>query len=109
MMRRVIGREMDPEYIYLFGSRARGNTREDSDMDIFIVDCKPFGSGHNRFQEINRVYQALSPFRVPMDILLYSSREFSRWQYSLNYVIGQCYREGKLLYTRSRSLKESEV
>jgi len=101
-MVQVIVREIDPDQVYLFGSRARGTSRKESDVDLLIVDRTPFGPEHNRFQEINRLYQTLSFFRVPKDILLYSSEEFVRWQHSLNHVIGRCYREGKLLYARSR-------
>jgi predicted nucleotidyltransferase len=102
-MVQTIVREIDPEQVYLFGSRARGDACADSDVDLLIVDYKPFGHGHSRFQEINRVYQALSPFHVTTDVLLYSSEEFAKWQHSLNHVIGRCYREGKLLYARPRT------
>jgi predicted nucleotidyltransferase len=101
-MVQIIVREIDPEQVYLFGSRARGGAREDSDVDLLIVDSKSFGPDPSRFQEINRIYKALASFRVPTDILLYSSEEFAKWQHSLNHVIGRCYREGKLLYARSR-------
>ena len=104
-MVQVIVHEIDPEQVYLFGSRARGNAREDSDVDLLIVDSTSYGPEHSRFEEINRLYQALAAFRVPKDILLYSSEEFAKWQHSLNHVIGRCYREGKLLYAQSRTCR----
>jgi uncharacterized protein len=97
----AIVREVNPERIYLFGSRARGEARQDSDVDLLIVVSEPFGPEHSRFQEINRVYRALSSFRIPNDVLLYSSDEFAKWSQSLNHVVGRCSREGKLLYARS--------
>ena len=100
-MVQTIVREVDPERIYLFGSRARGDERADSDVDLLIVDCKPFGPGHSRFREINQIYQALLPFRVSKDIALCSSDEFAKWRTSINHVVGRCHREGKLLYKRS--------
>jgi predicted nucleotidyltransferase len=100
-MVQTIVREMDPERIYLFGSRARGDARKDSDVDLLIVVSEPFRPDHSRFQEINQVYRALSSFRIPNDVLLYSSDEFAKWSQSLNHVVGRCYREGKLLYARS--------
>jgi uncharacterized protein len=100
-MVQTIVREVNPERIYLFGSRARGNERADSDVDLLIVDRKSFGPGHSRFREINQIYQALSSFRVPKDIVLYSSDEFAKWRTSINHVVGRCDREGKLLYERS--------
>jgi uncharacterized protein len=100
-MVQAIVREVDPERIYLFGSRARGEARQDSDVDLLIVVSEPFGPEHSRFQEINRIYRTLSPFRIPNDVLLYSSDEFTKWSQSLNHVVGRCSREGKLLYARS--------
>jgi uncharacterized protein len=100
-MVQAIVREVGPQRIYLFGSRACGEARRDSDVDLLIVVREPFGHGHNRFQEIKRVYLALSSFRIPNDVLLYSSDEFAKWSQSLNHVVGRCSREGKLLYTRS--------
>jgi len=100
-MVQAIVREVAPERIYLFGSRARGEARQDSDVDLLVVVGDPFGPEHNRFQEINRIYRALSAFRIPNDVLLYSSEEFAKWSRSLNHVVGRCVREGKLLYARS--------
>jgi uncharacterized protein len=100
-MVQAIVRDVDPERIYLFGSRARGEARQDSDVDLLIVVSKPFGPEHSRFQEINRIYRTLSSFRIPNDVLLYSSDEFAKWSQSLNHVVGRCSREGKLLYARS--------
>jgi predicted nucleotidyltransferase len=97
----TIVREVDPERIYLFGSHARGQSRRDSDLDLLIIDREPFGSGRGRLQEVRKIYRALSPFRVPKDILLYSSEEFFKWRDSANHIIGTCSREGVLLYERS--------
>jgi uncharacterized protein len=99
-MVQAIGREVDPERIYMFGSRARGDARSDSDIDLLIVESQSFGPNHSRWQEIKRVRRALSPFRIPKDILLYSTDEVVKWQYSTNHIIARCLHEGKLLYER---------
>ena len=92
--------EVDPERIYLFGSRARGNARADSDMDLLIVESEPFGPDCTRWQEIKRVRRALSSFRIPKDILVYTAAEVTKWQYTVNHIIARALREGKLLYER---------
>ena len=35
----------DPEQVILFGSRARGDARPDSDVDLVVVEAEPFGPG----------------------------------------------------------------
>ena len=38
----TIVREAAPEVIILFGSRARGDARPDSDVDLLVVETEPF-------------------------------------------------------------------
>jgi predicted nucleotidyltransferase len=100
-MIKAIVREVNHERIYLFGSRARGDERADSDVDLLIVEGEAFGRERSRRQEISRIRRTLSPFRIPTDILVYSTEETTKWQNSVNHVISRCLREGKLLYARS--------
>ncbi len=72
----------------------------DSDIDLLVVEKEPFGPAHSRRQEINRIRRALSRFRIPKDILVYSASEYTQWQHSVNHVIAHCVREGKVLYGR---------
>lgn len=96
----AIVREVDPEQVYLFGSHARGEAREDSDVDFLIVESEPFGPNRKRLAELSRLRQALSEFFTPKDLLVYSRDEIARWRDSLNHIIGVCIREGRLLYDR---------
>jgi predicted nucleotidyltransferase len=96
----ILVQEIAPEQIYLFGSRARGNARPDSDIDLLIVESEPFGTNRSRRHELARIRRALSLFRVPKDILVYSRDEIATWQHAVNHIISRCLREGKLLYER---------
>jgi predicted nucleotidyltransferase len=88
-----------PERIILFGSRARGDARPDSDLDPLIVQAKqPWGS---RWQELRRFRQGLRRFPVAKDLLLFRPAEFEFWRDSLNHVVGRAVREGQVLYERS--------
>lgn len=97
----TIVREIDPEKIYLFGSQARGDAGEDSDIDLVIIEKEPFGPQRSRRMEMNRIRKALSIFRIPKDILVYSLDDCSYWKDSLNHILSDCLHEGRLLYERS--------
>lgn len=96
----AIVREVDPERIILFGSRARSEAAKDSDIDLLIVEQGTFGKGRSRRNELTKVERALIRFAVPTDILLYNVEEVEHWRGSLNHVIGRALREGKVLYER---------
>lgn len=98
---RVIVSAVNPERVVLFGSRARGDARNDSDLDLLIIEQEPFGPHRSRFREMRRIRRLLSDFRLPKDILVYSLDEVARWQNSVNHILAKCLREGKVLYARS--------
>jgi predicted nucleotidyltransferase len=100
-MAQIIVQEVKPQRIYLFGSCARGASTPDSDVDFLIVEDEGFGCERSRWSELKRIRKALRPFRVPKDILVYSSEEFDKWQSSANHIIAAAVREGRLLYERS--------
>lgn len=97
----TIVREVSPEAIILFGSRARGDARSDSDVDLLVVESEPFSPQRSRRKEAARLYMALRGMDISKDILLYSRGEFERWKNSLNHVVGRAHREGRVLHGRS--------
>ena len=99
-MASVIVREVHPEKILLFGSQARGTAGPASDVDLVVVEKKPFGPGRSRREEMTRLGKLLSGFDFPTDILVYSQKEFEYWSQSLNHVVGRAVREGRTLYER---------
>jgi len=88
-----------PQRVILFGSRARGDARPDSDFDLLIV--QPAQAGKSRWQELRCLRQALRRFPIAKDLLLFRPAEFEYWRESLNHVVGRALREGRLLYERS--------
>ena len=99
-MAQAIVAEVDPEQVILFGSRGRGDEREDSDIDLLVVEAEPFGPERSRRQEMVRLYHALAQFPVPADVLVYSREDVAYWRDSLNHVLARALREGKVLYER---------
>ncbi|MBP6735760.1 MAG: nucleotidyltransferase domain-containing protein [Chromatiaceae bacterium] len=90
-----------PEQIVLFGSRARGDNGPDSDLDLLVVARDSFTPEHTRQGDLRRIRQAIRPFRLPVDVLLYSHDEIDTWRQSPNHVIGRSLREGLTVYERS--------
>ncbi len=101
-MVRAIVKTIDPEMIILFGSRARGDHRPDSDVDLIVVEAEPFGEDRSKHVECARVDEALSGQAVPVDVLVYSLADVEYWRDSLNHVLARALREGRVLYERSK-------
>ena len=99
-MVRAIVEEVDPEQVILFGSRARGDTHEHSDVDLIVIEAEPFGPERSRIREASRLYSAASGFGVNKDILVFTLAELDYWRDSLNHVLARALREGRVLYER---------
>lgn len=99
-MVRAIVDEVDPEQVILFGSRARGDARDDSDVDLIVVEAEPFGPQRPRHPEMTRLYHAVAAFHVAADVLVYSTDDVDYWRDSLNHVLARALREGTVLYER---------
>lgn len=100
IVNRILG-EMDAEKVILFGSRARGDDKPESDLDILIVRKQEFMGSKNRWEETIKIRKALKDLKIPKDILLFSESEVDYWKDSLNHIIPACLKEGKVLYARS--------
>jgi len=98
----AVVKEVHPEQIYLFGSRARGQASPDSDLDLLVIERESFGGRRSRRSEMAKIWRLLSRFRVPKDILVYSWEEVERWRTARNHIIARALREGRLLYERPR-------
>ncbi|MBE9111912.1 nucleotidyltransferase domain-containing protein [Nodosilinea sp. LEGE 07298] len=97
----AILRSVAPEQIVLFGSRAKGLNQPDSDIDFLIVEAEPLGLNRSRRKEPTKVWKALSPFGISVDVLMLSTEEETKWQHSRNHIIVRVIAKGKVLYERS--------
>jgi predicted nucleotidyltransferase len=96
----IIVREANPEQIILFGSRARGDARPDSDVDLLIIESEPFSIQRSRRKEAGNLYMKLGKIGISKDLLLYSRDEVKYLADSRNHVVGRAICEGKVIYDR---------
>ena len=108
-MIRTIVDEVDPEQVILFGSRARGDARSDSDIDLLIIESEPFGDGRSSHDEEIRIGRALPASPVARDILVYSRDEIERWRGSLNHVAARALREARVIAVKYRYARFPET
>lgn len=85
-----------PDKVFLFGSYARGEENEDSDMDFFIVEDLSVRKGSNAA----KYYKALFHLNQAKDIIVRSPTDFEKNRAILNTLEYDVYKEGILLYER---------
>ncbi len=94
-------KELKPEAIILFGSYAKKTARQESDLDLLIIDSQPFHKNNSRKKKLAHAWMILSQYSFSKDILLYSREEVEKWKTSLNHIIAKALKEGEVLYERS--------
>ena len=84
--------------VRLFGSRARGTARPDSDVDLLITVPDPWLATHDRVRVLGALWRQYSSHRLPLDLLLYSESEVNQRQQYRGAVTTRAYEEGILLH-----------
>lgn len=85
-----------PLKIVLFGSRARGEARSDSDLDLLIIE----ESSLPRYKRAARYLRALTGIFPAKDIVVWTPKEVEMWAGVPNAFVTTALREGKILYAR---------
>ena len=97
----------DPCKIILFGSYAKGNPNENSDIDLLVIldndrvaqtyteRLETKISIRNLVLEINREF--------PLDILVYSKEEFNIIKKHGNYFIDEIEKTGRIIYEKTKA------
>jgi predicted nucleotidyltransferase len=78
----------------LFGSHARGDAGEDSDIDLLVIEPEV----EDRTREMVRLRRLLRPLRIPVDILVYSAEEVARWGEQPGTALYWALREGRVVH-----------
>ena len=86
-----------PLKIVLFGSRARGNAKPHSDIDLLVIE----ESNLPKYRRAARYYVALADFLLGQDIVVRTPAEIEEWREEPNALVTTALREGKVLYERA--------
>ena len=91
-----IRRTVRPDRIVLFGSRATGRARRDSDYDILVVR----ESRVPRYRRSRAIYAALADVPAEVEVVVYTPREIREWRDVPKAFVTAALREGKVLYEK---------
>jgi Predicted nucleotidyltransferases len=83
-----------PTRVILFGSYARGDVDEGSDLDLMVIEWEV----RNKGEEMVRLHEAIGDVGAGVDILVYSEAEFERRSQVPGTVLYWARKEGKVLY-----------
>lgn len=84
------------ERVILFGSHARGDFNEASDIDLVVI----LETNQRFLDRIDRVLEQIEPCSLPVEALVYTPAEYEELRRRGAVLIGTVEREGKVLYER---------
>ena len=84
----------NPSKIILFGSYARGDATEDSDLDLMVIEPNVQNAG----EEMIRLHGVVGNVGAGVDVLVYSDKEASRRSQVPGTLLYWAFKEGKVLY-----------
>ena len=103
LLQRVVDRlveAVDPAAILLFGSRAKGTIRSDSDVDLCVI-ADLDGPRRDRRAHLRQLLRPLTrEMDAPVDVLTYTPAEFACEKHLLNSVTYFIEKHGRTLYRR---------
>ena len=95
----IVGRIVErfaPEKIVLFGSQARGDAREDSDVDLLVVAETDLPL-RERYPLMRGL---LADFPAAFDVFWKTPEEYRRWRSVVNHVVYFAEKYGRVVYER---------
>lgn len=79
--------------VILFGSHARGDAGEESDLDFLVVEPDV----ENEAEESVRLMRDLRDLRIPVDVIVLSSRYVEEWQNVRGGIVHSALVDGRIL------------
>jgi predicted nucleotidyltransferase len=85
---------VSPKQVFLFGSAARGDLHENSDIDLLVV----VPSGTHRRKTAQTIYRNLVGVDFAADIVVVIEEDVEKYRDAHGWVIREALAEGKLVY-----------
>lgn len=87
----------DPDRIILFGSAARGEMDENSDVDLLVVK----GGDYDYYLLLRAIYRGLRGADEAVDVVLVTPEQVERYRDNHYLIIAPALRDGKEVYRAS--------
>ena len=91
-----IGAAFEPDVIVLYGSRARGDHDDDSDIDLLVV----VPDSEHRIRDAAAMRCAVLDIEAAMDIAVVTRADVERWAGVSGTVLDAAMDEGRVVYER---------
>jgi uncharacterized protein len=91
----AIVQNFHPRKVVMFGSYAGGKPTPDSDLDLLVVmeSDQPL-----RYKRSVPLHMLFRPKPCPMDILVYTPEEVAYWKGTVNHVVTEALKSGRVMY-----------
>ena len=83
-----------PSKIILFGSYASAKAREDSDLDLLVIEPALTNKG----KEMVRLRNIIGRIGIGVDVLVYSEKEIEEWSQLPGTALYYAVRDGRVMY-----------
>jgi predicted nucleotidyltransferase len=95
----LLVREVEPDRIILFGSRARGDNGEHSDYDICVLK-----TGVARRRNLaKQIYRSLYDIGLPVDVIVETPEHFEELKNNRFLIYKEIAKHGQVIYDRASS------
>ncbi|MDO9227850.1 MAG: nucleotidyltransferase domain-containing protein [Pseudomonadota bacterium] len=96
-VRRAVAAASRPACVWLFGSYARGEADDLSDLDLLVIEDEV----EDKADEYLRIHRAIGSLGVGVDVLVFSRREYERRSQVPGTLPHRVSREGRMLHDAS--------